>query len=640
MSTTTASTTPAHLEPLALLHAAGGHLVLASGADKGAIKTGWQTQPAPLADAQRHAQRGLPVGIISTSLGLAAVDIDHNDHGYDLDTLRKAFDTKVGAAAIAAYPSRTKGHFHIWYVARSRAKKTRWAWTDKGLAGEIRAAADIQTIVYDLPALATGLPMRPMAGVATLSRLPAPPKQAAKARGVDIAGGDWSAGNRHITAAALAFRLGKIGAPDAQFDELRLVALAHGLPANEIDTVIRDQRAAGEAAAGEAFERIDHRALRGSLERLGYDWRLNVRSQRPELRNGVAGWEDQDDYAESAMRQTIADRFEVQATRGFKPLAFTKDGYGDYLRGLVHDHRVDPFLDWISSLPTWDGEERLDAMLHVLFRADSNDELGKWCSRAPLLGAIYRARNPGARLREVPVLIGGQNIGKSAMLAHLFPPSHRAQWFGDSLRLDQPPQKMLESTLGRVIVEASELGGIRRGDLEQLKSFLSRVTDNGIRLAYDARPVDQPRRFVMVGTANDAGDGVLPNDASGLSRFVPVKVFSNDRPVEPYLDEVRDQLWAEARQRVDEGDTGQLPRRLVPAQAEAAEAHRARDLVEDAVAGLSPGAHEGGVTIMALQSENDALGKVSAHRVGRALRATGWEQRKLLRGRLWFPVSE
>ena len=544
---------------LAILHAAGAHLVLASLADKGAIVDGWQSTPASLADAQDHARKGRPVGIIPTSLGLAAVDIDRNDNGYDIDTLQKAFDVKIGAASIAAYPSHTAGHAHIWYVARRRAEATQWAWTDKGLTGEVRAADNIQTVVWDLPALAAGLPQRDMAGEASLSKLPKPPKKAAsKSRGVDIAGADWGEGQRHITLVALAFLLGKQGATDAQFDELRRLALASGLRAKEVDTAIRDQRGAGEAAAGEAFERIDHHALRGALERMDYRWRLNERSQRPELRNGAADWGDQDDYAESAMRQTIADRFEVQATRGFKPLAFTKDSYGDNLRGLVHGHRVDPFLDWVTTRPPWDGKTRLDSLLSTLFQADIADELGKWCSGAPLIGAIYRARNPGARLREVPVLVGPQNIGKSAMLAHLFPPAYRAHWFGDALRLDQPPQKMLESTLGKVIVEASELGGIRRADLEQLKSFISRTVDNGVRLAYDSRPVDLPRRFVMVGSANDSGDGVLPNDPTGLSRFVPVEVFAAGEPVEPYLDEARDQLWAEARHRVDAGDTGQL----------------------------------------------------------------------------------
>ena len=56
-----------------------------------------------------------------------------------------------------------------------------------------------------------------------------------------------------------------------------------------------------------------------------------------------------------------------------------------------------------------------------------------------------------------------------------------------------------------------------------------------------------PRRCIIVGTTNI--DQALPNDPSGNRRFVPVAVWAGKRGhagVRAYLDEHREQLWAEA----------------------------------------------------------------------------------------------
>ncbi|MCY4242420.1 MAG: hypothetical protein OXD36_11820 [Rhodobacter sp.] len=62
-------------------------------------------------------------------------------------------------------------------------------------------------------------------------------------------------------------------------------------------------------------------------------------------------------------------------------------------------------------------------------------KLARWASRATVMGAIKRARRPGTKLDEMPVLIGDQGIGKSTATAHLLPAEHRSKWFSDALDL-------------------------------------------------------------------------------------------------------------------------------------------------------------------------------------------------------------
>ena len=75
------------------------------------------------------------------------------------------------------------------------------------------------------------------------------------------------------------------------------------------------------------------------------------------------------------------------------------------------------------------------------------------------------------KLAEMPVLVGAQGIGKSALLRNLFPPEYADDWTTDGLHLAADPKVRAEALQGRVVVEAGEMAGANRADLESLKSF-------------------------------------------------------------------------------------------------------------------------------------------------------------------------
>ncbi len=326
----------------------------------------------------------------------------------------------------------------------------------------------------------------------------------------------------------------------------------------------------------EPFPYKDETALESALERLGVSVRYNLRSQRPEMRRDGKEWHEISDRQAASLKREIADNFTYQTTRGNQPLRYGRETWREYLDALLFDREVDPFLDWLESRPAWDGVQRLDHWLGELFDVDDKaNPLLRWSGRYLFLGAITRTYEPGAKLDESPVLIGPQGIGKSTVLAQIFPPEF-PEWFADGLHLAQPDKQRVEALQGRVLVEMSEMAGSTRAELESLKAFMTRQNDGVVRLAYRRNPETMRRRCVMVGTTNDAEP--LPNDDTGNRRFVVVKVNGGSPAYQRrYLREWRDQLWAEALALYRDGVEARLPDTLKDAQSQANEKARRRD---------------------------------------------------------------
>jgi predicted P-loop ATPase len=98
-------------------------------------------------------------------------------------------------------------------------------------------------------------------------------------------------------------------------------------------------------------------------------------------------------------------------------------------------------------------------------------------------------------------------------------------------------------TRGVWIIEIAELDTMGRAEVSTIKAFMSRTQDR-FRPPYGKRLVDLPRQCVFAGSVNPEG-GYL-KDPTGGRRFWPVVCGSIDLPA---LEQDRDQLWAEARDR-------------------------------------------------------------------------------------------
>src|SRR5690625_5631389 len=71
------------------------------------------------------------------------------------------------------------------------------------------------------------------------------------------------------------------------------------------------------------------------------------------------------------------------------------------------------------------------------------------------------------------VLNGPQGVGKSTLIARL-----GGEWFSDSLSLSDTKDKTAAEKLqGYWIIEIGELAGLKKAEVETLRSFLSRQND-------------------------------------------------------------------------------------------------------------------------------------------------------------------
>ena len=167
--------------------------------------------------------------------------------------------------------------------------------------------------------------------------------------------------------------------------------------------------------------------LADALRVIGVGVRLNVRARRYEYLIG-GEWLNADDERDSWVRQEIARH--CVATKGStaQRLKYSADMFIDLRRALGNNLRIDPFIEFLKALPEWDGQPRIDTLLTDMF-GSADDALSKWASRYIGLGAIQRSMEPGCQLDEVPVLLGGQGVGKSHFVRAWFDDTQHA-WCG------------------------------------------------------------------------------------------------------------------------------------------------------------------------------------------------------------------
>jgi len=249
------------------------------------------------------------------------------------------------------------------------------------------------------------------------------------------------------------------------------------------------------------------------------------------------------------------------------------------LTDSAYDNAFHPVRDYLHNV-VWDGTPRIDTWLATYGGAEDLQESSESrtyleaVSSIVLIAAVRRVLHPGCKYDEMLVLEGQQGISKSTALRALCP---QDEWFSDDLPLNCDAKEIIERTLGKWIIEASDLVGGRKADRDHLKSMMSRQIDGPARMAYAHQPVERQRQFIIIGTTNSAEYLV---DTTGARRFWPVKVQRFD--VEGIRRD-RDQIWAEAVRREATGESIRLPEGLWEAAGEHQEKRREVDAWEDAL---------------------------------------------------------
>lgn len=226
---------------------------------------------------------------------------------------------------------------------------------------------------------------------------------------------------------------------------------------------------------------------------------------------------------------------------------FSARNYDIAVTKVADDRAYHPIREFIESLPEWDKVPRVDTLL-VDYLGAADTAYVRAVTRKTLCAAISRVLRPGCKFDSMLVLNGPQGVGKSTLIAKL-----AGEWFSDSLNLgDTKDKTAAEKLQGYWILEIGELAGLKKAEVETLRSFLSRQNDI-YRAAFGKRATPHLRQCVFFGTTN-AESGYL-RDTTGNRRFWPVKTPGSGKKQSWNLthEEIL-QIWAETLVYVRQGE--------------------------------------------------------------------------------------
>lgn len=302
--------------------------------------------------------------------------------------------------------------------------------------------------------------------------------------------------------------------------------------------------------------------LRGKLRLNLFSGRIELAGAMPWHRPGTSRvWSDDD----RAQLRIYLEPF-------FGKVA--KQDIEDAVAACASDQAYHPVRDYLTAL-AWDGTPRLDTMF-VDYLGAENSAYTRAVTRKTFAAAVARVMRPGCKYDTMLVLVGDQGRHKSTILAKM-----GGEWFSDSLRTFGDKDAM-ETIQGTWINEVAEMQAMRKADVDAVKMFLSKTNDY-YRAAYGRYTADRPRQCIFAGTTNSKECLV---DITGARRFwvVDIDVIGRKKDVFRDLDGERDQLWAEAAQRWQDGEALYLPPELEEVALRVQEEHRARHPWEGIIA--------------------------------------------------------
>lgn len=279
-------------------------------------------------------------------------------------------------------------------------------------------------------------------------------------------------------------------------------------------------------------------------------------------------------------------------------------------------HKTNEPRDWMEAL-AWDGTPRIGTFFGDALGAKGTGYIAA-ASRNFWIGMVARVYQPGCRLRQVIVLEGKQNKGKSFALAKIGGP-----WYAEASE-SVTSKDFFISIQGKLLIEIAELDAFRRAELTRIKQVISAPIDR-FRAPYARTAQDFPRRCVFVASTNE---DVYLGDVTGGTRFLPVPTGEINLD---YIEQARAQCFAEAVAAFKSGETWWI----IPEAAarNAQESRRQADEWEAIIANwlreLGPMIEE--ITMRevakeALEIKVDKLDRLTQRRIADCLRALGWQR--------------
>ncbi len=197
----------------------------------------------------------------------------------------------------------------------------------------------------------------------------------------------------------------------------------------------------------------------------------------------------------------------------------SKQGVLDYITRYATRHKYNPVLNAIKSVK-WDGKDRVTEIYNI-FRIPADTEEGmysrififKWLKQC-VCGLFNDIENPFS-LDIILVFQGKQGIGKTRFFEML---ALNSKFFGEGICLDPRDKDSIIQATSKWISELGELGSTMKKDMDSVKAFLTKSTDE-YRTPYGKASLHYPRMTSFVGTVNDEQFLI---DQTGNRRFVTI----------------------------------------------------------------------------------------------------------------------
>ena len=225
----------------------------------------------------------------------------------------------------------------------------------------------------------------------------------------------------------------------------------------------------------------------------------------------------------------------------------------DYITRYATRHKFNPILSAIQAVK-WDGVDRIN-QIYDIFKIPADTEEGaysrifiqKWLMQC-VCGLFNDIENPFS-LDIILVFQGKQGIGKTRFFEKL---ALKSAYFGEGICLDPRDKDSIIQATSKWISELGELGSTMKKDMDSVKAFLTKSTDE-YRTPYGRASLHYPRMTSFVGTVNE--DEFLI-DQTGNRRFVPIPlpldlVIDYETQIKPFN---ALQLWSQVYELVKDKD--------------------------------------------------------------------------------------
>ena len=258
-------------------------------------------------------------------------------------------------------------------------------------------------------------------------------------------------------------------------------------------------------------EMIDYKLFSEFIEKQGYSVRYNQITHNFEF----FGF----DKGESA--EHLAENVPTILRDKLKKLYnhVTRQDITDYITQYATRHKYNPILSAIQSVK-WDGKNRVSE-IYDIFKMTADTEEGKysrifiqkWLMQC-VCGLFNNIENPFS-LDIILVFQGKQGIGKTRFFEML---ALNSKFFGEGICLDPRDKDSIIQATSKWISELGELGSTMKKDMDSVKAFLTKSTDE-YRTPYGKASLHYPRMTSFVGTVNDEQFLI---DQTGNRRFATV----------------------------------------------------------------------------------------------------------------------